>query len=298
MTNVSKSVVDNNKNRNAKIKLIIERIISYSFLIVLTVFCLSFFYVLVINSTKSNDELNSVFSLLPSKYFFENLIGALFHPTSQYVNIFSGFKNSLIVALLSSVLTCYFSSLTAYGVYAYNFKGKRIVAAFILAIMMIPSQLASVGFLKIAVDLRITDQLWVLIVPSIAAPATYFYMHQYLKATLPLELIEASRMDGSNEFMTFNRIVLPIMKPALAVQMIFSFVASWNNYYMPGLLIEDDNKTTLPIMLGLLRSDAIGKVDNGQIWMVILLSILPVVIVYLILSRSIIKGVTSGSVKG
>ena len=296
---MTKELDFNEKNKRARIKLIVTRVLSYTFLIVLTLFCLSFFYLLINNSTKSNADLLDVTkTLLPSVHFFKNFYNTLFRPSSTYVNVLSGLKNSMIVALLSSLLTCYFSSLTAYGVYAYNFKGKKIVAAFILAIMMIPSQLSSVGFLEMAYSLKLRNQLWLLIVPSIAAPATYYYMHQYLKATLPLELIEASRMDGSNEFMTFNRIVLPIMKPALAVQMIFSFVASWNNYYMPGLLLDKTNKTTLPIMLGLLRSDAVAKVDNGQIWMVILLSILPVIVIYLILSRSIIKGVTSGSVKG
>lgn len=293
------TTINNNKqNRIAKAKLIIERILAYSFLILLTVFCLSFFYVLIINSTKNHVELISNFNLLPSKYFWTNAINALFHPSNSFVNIFVGFKNSLIIAVFSSILTCYFSALTAYGVYAYNFKGKKIIAAFILAIMMIPSQLSSVGFVQLAYQFKLINNLWILIVPSIAAPATYYYMHQYLKATLPLELIEASRMDGSNEFMTFNRIVLPIMKPALAVQMIFAFVASWNNYYMPSLLLTKDEKRTLPIMLGLLRSATVSQQDNGQIWIVIFLAILPVVIVYLILSKSIIKGVTSGSVKG
>ena len=163
---------------------------------------------------------------------------------------------------------------------------------------MIPSQVSSVGFFVLCSDMGLTNNLWMLIIPAIAAPSVYFYMIQYLKASLPLELVEASRMDGSSEFMTFNRIVLPIMKPAIAVQMIFSFVASWNNFYMPGLLIDQEGKRTLPLMLMQLRSVEVSGADAGQIWMFILLSILPVVFVYLILSKSIIKGVTSGSVKG
>ena len=142
------------------------------------------------------------------------------------------------------------------------------------------------------------NQFWILIVPGIAAPATFFYMIQHLRATLPLELVEASRMDGSSEFMTFNRVVLPIMKPALAVQLIFSFVASWNNLYLPTLLLTDAKKRTLPTMLSLLRSADFSKMDMGLIYMAIFVSIFPVLVVYLFLSKSIIKGVTSGSVKG
>ncbi len=286
------------KNTSAKIKLIVCRVLAYSFLIFLTAMCLFIFYILLVNATKSKQELQGTFIPFFSTHFFENLGNALFPQNTETVNIMVGFGNSLLVSGLTAILTTYFSALTAYGVYAYRFKGRKFVAAFILAIMMIPSQVSSVGFVQLAYSMGLNNKLWLLIVPSIAAPAVYFYMIQYLKATLPLELVEASRMDGSNEFMTFNRIVLPIMKPALAVQLIFSFVSSWNSFYMPGLLINHESKRTLPIMLALLRSQANSQVDAGQIWMFILLSILPVLFIYLFLSKSIIKGVTSGSVKG
>ena len=137
-----------------------------------------------------------------------------------------------------------------------------------------------------------------LIIPSIAAPATYFYMRQYLEATLPLEMVEAARIDGSNEFRIFNEIVLPIMKPAIAVQMIFSFVGSWNNYFMPSLLLNDLQKKTVPVMIATLRSADFTKFDMGKVYMLMVMAILPVMIIYVILYKSIIKGVTSGSVKG
>ena len=123
-------------------------------------------------------------------------------------------------------------------------------------------------------------------------------MRQYLEATLPLEMVEAARIDGSNEFRIFNQIVLPIMKPAIAVQMIFSFVGSWNNYFMPSLLLNKAEKKTVPIMIAQLRSADYSKFDMGKVYMLMLMAILPVMIIYMILSKSIIKGVTSGSVKG
>ena len=137
-----------------------------------------------------------------------------------------------------------------------------------------------------------------LIIPSIAAPSVYFYMRQYLEATLPLEMVEAVRIDGSNEFKIFNQIVLPIMKPAIAVQMIFSFVGSWNNYFMPALLLNDIQKKTVPVMIATLRSADFTKFDMGKVYMLMVMAILPVMVIYVILSKSIIKGVTSGSVKG
>lgn len=286
------------ENRNAIIKLVIVRIISYSFLILLSAFCIFFFYLLLINTTKSNNQLQAgKISLIPSTSFFTNLKN-LFTSFRGEFNALSGFFNSLVIAGFSSILTCYFSALTAYGIFAYNFKGKKIMETFILAIMMIPTQLSSVGFFQLACKMNLKNELWVLIIPAIASPACFFYMIQYLRATLPKDLIEASRIDGSNEFMTFNRIVIPIMKPAIAVQFIFSFVASWNNLYMPSLLLTDPNKKTLPVMINALQHTSWGSLDLGCVYMAIFLSILPVVIVYLILSKFIIKGVTAGSVKG
>ena len=214
------------------------------------------------------------------------------------INIPVGMKNSFIVSSMCAVLTTYFSALTAYGTYVYDFKYKSLVHIFILAIMMIPAQVSAVGFIQLAYKYNLTNKLWMLIIPSIAAPSVYVYMRQYLEATLPLEMVEAARIDGSSEFRIFNTIVLPIMKPAVAVQMIFSFVGSWNNYFMPALLLNKAEKKTVPIMIAQLRSADYSKFDMGKVYMLMLMAILPVMVIYIILSKSIIKGVTSGSVKG
>ena len=284
------------ENNAARTKLIVQRTLVYTFMIFLTILCLFFFYLLFVNATRSHAELQAGFTMLPSSHFFENL-DKLWTQTS-IADVKKGILNSFIIASLSAIVTTYFSALCAYGIYAYDFKGRRVAEVFILAIMMIPSQVASVGFVQMCNSMGWKNQFWILIVPGIAAPATFFYMIQHLRATLPLELVEASRMDGSSEFMTFNRIVLPIMKPALAVQLIFSFVASWNNLYLPTLLLTEPSKRTLPTMLSLLRSADFSKMDMGLIYAAIFVSIFPVLVVYLFLSKSIIKGVTSGSVKG
>ena len=105
-------------------------------------------------------------------------------------------------------------------------------------------------------------------------------------------------MDGSGEFRTFNTIILPMLKPALAVQLIFTFVESWNNYFLPALILDKAEMKTVPLMIAQLRSADYSKFDMGKVYMFILLAILPVVAVYILLSKSIIKGVTAGSVKG
>lgn len=286
------------ENRNAIIKSIILKTICYIFLCLVAVMSIFFFYLLLVNTTKANNVLQGgKFSLIISEFFSQNF-NNLFTKFKTDFDALKGFRSSFVIAFGSAVLTCYFSALTAYGIYAYEFKGKKVMEAFILAIMMIPTQLSSVGFFQIASRFSLKNMWWLLIVPAIAAPSIFFYMIQYLRATLPKDLIESSRIDGSNEFMTFNRVVLPIMKPAIAVQMIFSFVSSWNNLYMPSLLLSDTDKKTLPVMINALQHTSWGNIDLGCVYMAIFLSILPVVVVYLLLSRFIIKGVTAGSVKG
>ena len=285
----------NEKNSESHAKLIFLKVLAYVFVAFFCILCVFFFYLLFLNSTKTNFQLQGKFSFLPGTNFIKNFDNAIH---DSFVKIPVGMMNSLIVASLSAILTTYFSALTAYATYVYDFKLKKLATTFIIGVMMIPPQVSAVGFVQLAYKFGLTNKLWVLIIPSVAAPSIYFYMKQYLEATLPLEMIEAARIDGSSEFATFNRIVLPIMKPAMAVQMIFSFVASWNNFFMPGLLLTKPELKTVPIMISQLRSADFAKFDLGKLYMFILLAILPVIVVYLLLSKFIIKGVTSGSVKG
>ena len=206
--------------------------------------------------------------------------------------------NSVIVSTCSAVLSVYFSTITAYAIHAYDFKGKKFMATFILAVMMIPTQVTALGFLQLINKLHMDDTFTPLIVPAIAAPITYFYMKQYMESTLPLAIIEAARIDGSGEFRAFNSIVLPMMKPAIAVQAIFTFVSSWNNYFTPALVLHTDTKKTLPILIAQLRSADFLKFDMGQVYVMIAFSIFPVIVVYLLLSKFIVGGVALGGVKG
>lgn len=169
---------------------------------------------------------------------------------------------------------------------------------FILMIMMIPTQVTALGFLQLIGKLHMDNSFIPLIVPAIASPATFFYIKQYMESSLPLSLVEAARIDGSGEFRTFNTIVFPLMKPAVAVQLIFGFVTSWNNYFIPALVLHDDKKKTLPILIAQLRSADWLKFDMGQVYMMIAFSIFPVILVYLFLSKHIVQGVALGSVKG
>ena len=164
--------------------------------------------------------------------------------------------------------------------------------------MTIPTQVTALGFIELVQKMGLEDNYIPLIVPTIAAPVTFFYMKQYMDSVLPLSLIEAARIDGAGEFRIFNQIVVPLMKPAIAVQAIFTFVSSWNNYFTPALILHEEKMKTLPILIAQLRSADFLKFDMGQVYMMIAFSIFPVIVIYLVLSKYIVGGVTLGGVKG
>lgn len=252
------------------------------------------FAVMIVNSTRSTTQIQQhAVSLIPSTYFARNfkiLVGKSFKPTV-------GFLNSAIISVSATVLATYFSTLTAYGLVVYDWKLKRAYFSFIMAIMMIPAQITMIGFYQMVYKIHMTNNFLMLILPAIASPSMVFFMRQYMVPALSLEIVQSARIDGAKEFYIFNAIALPIMKPAIATQAIFSFVSSWNNLFTPLILLTDQKKYTLPIMISLLRGD-IYKTEYGAVYLGLTLTALPLIVVYLALSKYIIAGVALGSVKG
>ena len=269
-------------------------ILAHIVLLVLAFLCLFFFYILIVNATRSHSELQKGFSALPGTHFLDNLKNVVNDGSFPMVR---GILNSLFISAASAAICTYFSSLTAYGLYAYNFKLKKVAFTFIMAILVMPTQVTAMGFLRLITNMGMYDSWAPLIVPSIASPAVFYFMYSYLQSSLPISLVEAARIDGSGEFRTFNKIVIPIMKPAIAVQAIFTFVGSWNNYFVPALVIQSKQKMTVPILIATLRGADYMNFDMGKIYMMITVAIVPIVIVYLLLSKFIISGVTLGGVK-
>lgn len=271
-----------------------RRFLAYTVLILLSFLCLFFFYLLLVNASRTHGDIQTGFSPVPGAFFIKNWQTLM---SSSELPVWRGMFNSLLVSGCVALLSTYFSALTAYAIHTYQFKLRNFAFKFILLVMMVPSQVSVLGFVEMMNDWHWTDSFMPLILPSIAAPAVFFFMKQYMDGALPLAIVEAARIDGSPEFTTFNMIVLPIIKPALAVQAIFTFVSSWNNYFTPALIIKTKELKTLPILIAQLRSSDWLKFDLGQVYMMIALSILPVIIVYLCLSKFIIRGVAVGSVK-
>lgn len=271
-----------------------QSILAHVVLVVLSFLCLFFFYILIINATRSHADLQKGFSALPGKYFMQNLKNVA---NDGSFPMFRGILNSLLVSGCSAAICTYFSSLTAYGLYAYDFKLKKAAFTFIMAILVMPTQVTAMGFLRLVTNMGMYDSLLPLIIPSVASPAVFYFMFSYLQSSLPMSLVEASRIDGCGEFRIFNQIVLPIMKPAIAVQAIFTFVGSWNNYFVPALVIQSKNKMTVPILIATLRGADYMNFDSAKIYMMITVAIVPIVVIYLLLSKYIIAGVTLGGVK-
>ena len=253
------------------------------------------FWIMIVNATRTSVDIQSSFSLIPSHYFMENWEKLLYQCNAN-VPLWKYMVNSCIIAFGSTILAVYFSTMTAYGVTVYKFKGCQFAWAFIMAIMMIPVQVSSIGFFRFMFGLGLGNNYIPLIVPAIAAPSTVFFMRQYMQSALPLEIVDAARIDGSREFYTFNTIAMPLMKPAVATQCIFAFIASWNNFYTPSMLLTSQKKYTLPMFVQLMRGERFRS-DHGIIYVGLVITILPIFIVYFVLSKHIIAGVALGGVK-
>ena len=265
----------------------------YIVCIILAVLSILPFWIMIVNATRSTVQIQShAISLIPSTHILENfkvLTGKTFNPVS-------GFVNSVIIATGATILSIYFSTLTAYSLVAYEWKMRQPFFTMILAVMMIPTQVISIGFYQFMYRIGMTNNLLALILPAIAAPMTVFFMRQYMLPSLNLDIVASARIDGAGEFRTFNSIVLPIMKPAMATQAIFTYVTSWNNLFLPMILLTKKENYTMPIMVSLLKGD-IYKTEYGAVYLALTLSVLPLFIVYFALSKYIIAGVALGSVK-
>jgi multiple sugar transport system permease protein len=273
-------------------RLAVNRTFIYVVCIFLAFLSIIPFWIMFVNATRSTPEIQQGLSLLPSGHFTTNwnvLINKSFDPAV-------GFMNSLIVSAGTTILAVYFSALTAYGLVAYNWKWRQPFFTLVIAVMLIPAQASVIGFYQFMYKLGLTNSFLPLILPAIASPTVVFFMRQYLLGTLSLELVEAARIDGSGEFKTFNRIIVPIMLPAIAVQAIFVFVGSWNNLFMPLILLTQKEKYTLPIMVSLLRGD-MYRTEYGSIYLGLSLTVLPLIVFYFVLSRYIIAGVALGGIK-
>ncbi|MDE7446101.1 MAG: carbohydrate ABC transporter permease [Lachnospiraceae bacterium] len=270
----------------------IKRGFLYVCLTILAAMCLLPFLLMIVNATRSGVEITHSFTLIPSSHLKENW-DALF----AYVNLFKGFRNSIIVAVPATILTAYFSAITAYAMAVYRFKGNKWLFKVIVIFMMIPAQLSLIGFYNLCQKLHMVDSYLPLILPAIASPGTVFFLRQYVQATLPKALLEAARIDGASEIHIFHKIVLPIMAPGIATMSIGSFIGNWNSYLVPLILLNTPDKMTLPVMITTLNAATDLQKNQGAIYLGVAISVVPILIVFCFCSKYIISSISAGSVK-
>ncbi len=282
----------NNKARAAQI---IAKIIIYILCILVAFMVLFPLISLLLASTHSSTEIMQGFSFTVGNSFIDNIVSLMDILGAQDLSIVRSFFNSCIISLASTSLCIYFSALTAYACHAYDFKGKAFFEKFILFLIIIPGQLGAVGFYALIVDMNLLDTYIPFIVPAICSASTVFFIRQYLKANFSKEFIDAARMDGASEFRIFNTICLPYIKPALATMALFGIISSWNSFMGPMMFLTEPELYTLPQILYFLTS--MDSVDYGAVYMGVLITMLPMLLIYLFLSKTIMAGVSNGGLK-
>jgi multiple sugar transport system permease protein len=270
----------------------ITKTILYIALIFLAVICLFPFLLMIVNATRSGREIMTFFTFIPSTSLAEN-----WEIVTGYFNLFLGFWNSLKVAIPATILTAYFSSLTAYALAIYRFRGRNAIFWVIIIFMMIPGQLGLLGFYNLISSMKMLNSYLPLILPAIAAPGTVFFLRQYVLSILPLSLLEAARIDGAKEIHIFHKIVLPIMAPGIATMGIGAFIGNWNSYLVPLILLNTPTKFTLPVMIASLNSSTDISSNQGAIYLAVAVSVVPILIVFAFCSKYIISSISAGSVK-
>lgn len=266
----------------------------YLFLTLLVVISLIPFAMVMINATRSGMEIQaSGFSLIPGTAFEQNWI-----VLNQFVDILRGFRNSLFVSVSVTLLAGYFSALTAYGFYVYRFRLNGFLFGFIVVFMMVPTQLSFLGFYEFMSRLGLIDSYIPLIVPAIASIGTVFFLKQFTSGVLSKELIESARIDGAKEIYIFHKIGIPMMMPGIATMSIFTFIGSWNNYLGARIILNSPDKFTLPLQLANLRGSTVWFTNLGALYVGLMISIVPIVLIFVFFSRYIVDSISAGAVKG
>lgn len=208
---------------------------------------------------------------------------------------FRWFFNSVFLTVLQVVGTLLISSFVAYGFAVYNFKFKNFLFVCVILIMSVPFEMLMLPLYVQINDMHLSDTYIAILLPFLAHASTIFFFRQYLSG-IPLEIIEAGRIDGSSEFGIFFKLILPIMKPSFAAMAILNGMNSWNNFLWPLLVLRDDTNYTLPIGLNTLMTPY-GN-DYDLLIVGSFFSVLPILILFLCFQKYFIEGMTAGAVKG
>jgi cellobiose transport system permease protein len=268
--------------------------IGYSFLtLVLVAAVYPLYWSLMIASGDETTIVKRQVLAAPGPNLLANFRDVIDSPT---VHFWQSTINSLIVSVVVAASVVFFSTLSGYAFAKLKFKGSTGLLYFVIATLAVPTQLAVVPLFIIMIRLQQVGTLASVILPALVSAFGVFWMTQYLRNALPFELIEAARVDGASMFRTFWSIALPIARPAAAMLSLFIFIQTWTNFFWPYITLKGSEATTLPVALATLSNNYFN--DYSLILAGVLLSIIPLLLLFLLVGRQLVKGIMEGAVKG
>lgn len=274
------------KKTKKRISAVIKQII----LILMTLVMFFPLYIVFVMGTYYSEDIFKGLPMLPSDYFLTNLKLVISK------GFFSAYLNSITVSVASVILSVLVSTMIGFALAKYNFKGKKFIFAFVMAIMMIPGQISMIGYMLEMRKMNLINTLLPLIFTWAAHPLGAFLMMQFISDGIPDELLESARLDGCSEPGIFFKIVIPCIKSGFVTLATLVFLWSWNNYVLPLILINKQELFTIPLMVNNL-SNAFRS-DYGAIMCALGLSVLPMIVIFSLCSRTFIQGIAAGAVKG
>lgn len=274
------------KKTKKRISAVIKQII----LILMTLVMFFPLYIVFVMGTYYSEDIFKGLPILPSDYFLTNLKLVISK------GFFSAYLNSITVSVTSVILSVLVSTMIGFALAKYNFKGKKFIFAFVMAIMMIPGQISMIGYMLEMRKMNLINTLLPLIFTWAAHPLGAFLMMQFISDGIPDELLESARLDGCSEPGIFFKIVIPCIKSGFVTLATLVFLWSWNNYVLPLILINKQELFTIPLMVNNL-SNAFRS-DYGAIMCALGLSVLPMIVIFSLCSRTFIQGIAAGAVKG
>ena len=268
----------------------INAILSHAGLIIMTAIMLFPLYAVFIMATYYSEDIFRGLPLWPSEYLLENL-KVVFRN-----NFGMAYLNSLVVSISSVVLSVLVSAMVGFAIAKYDFKLKKCMIAFIMLIMMIPTQISIIGYVREMKAFGVLNTLLPLIFVWIAHPFGAFFMVQFIRDSVPGEVLESARLDGCTEPGIFFRIVVPFIKPGIVTLATLVFLWSWNSFMIPLIVINKQSLYTIPLMVSTLQTQF--RSDYGAIMCALSISILPIILLFCCSSKTFIKGIAAGAVKG
>ncbi|HET9588829.1 MAG TPA: carbohydrate ABC transporter permease [Anaerolineales bacterium] len=264
----------------------------YGLLIVVSAFMILPFIWMVSTSLKPADE---IFAIPPIILSPNSSLKAYSYLHEQY-NILGIVRNTFVIAFGATILRLFFCALGGYGFAKFRFPGQGALFAFLLGTMVIPGAVTLVPVYIIMRDLKWIDTFWPLIIPGAANAFGIFFMRQYIM-TVSSELIDAARIDGAGEFTIFWRIILPIIAPGLTSLGLIFFMGSWNDFLGPLIYLKSPENFTLPLIIRSLIGP-VGRTVYDVQMAASVISLIPLLIIFLIFQRRIVEGITAGAIKG